>query len=356
MNTETVTTPEMAVEVERLRLSFPDTQELYREVCVLLFFRHGITPTANKLYQLVRKGSMSAPTEALRAFWAELREKSRVRIEQPDLPEALKITAGEMVSALWKEARAAADQQLESLQQDAAESIRIAKDAQQNSERHTQSVEQELDRVRQNLQTSETTVLQLEKALSAQQASNDALKNQLNTVEQQRSTLESSLVDARRQFASELEKQRDALKRSEERLEGAEKRSLLEIDRERQLASRVQQEIQQLRQTLQETLERHTAETAGHQKTSAELRQRLGVADGLLQAQKERQAEIVAQLDALREQLGARNSQVALLEQELALRHQRINALEAEIAAKTEQSIQVKRRSQQKRVPTFKPE
>lgn len=61
---------------------FPDTQALYREVCVLLFFRHGITPTANKLYQLVRKGSMSAPTEALRTFWADLREKSRVRIRK----------------------------------------------------------------------------------------------------------------------------------------------------------------------------------------------------------------------------------------------------------------------------------
>ncbi|WP_319238468.1 DNA-binding protein [uncultured Propionivibrio sp.] len=355
MNTETVTTPEMAVEIDRLRLNFPDTQDLYHEVCVLLFFRHGITPTANKLYQLVRKGSMSAPTEALRAFWAELREKSRVRIEQPDLPEALKIAAGEMVSALWNEARAAAEQQLESLHQDAAESIRIAKDAQQNAERQTQSVEQELDQERQNLQTSETRVLQLEKALSGQQASNDALKHQLASAEQQRRALEISLDDARQQFASELEKQRDALKRSEERLEGTEKRALLEIDRERQLACRVQQELRQLRQTFQETLERHTVETAGQQKTTAELRERLGVADGLLQAQKERQAEIVAQLNALREQLGTCSSQVALLEQELALRNQRINALEAEIAAKTEQSIQVKLRSQRKRTPTFKP-
>lgn len=54
--------------VAELRERFPRTQDLYREVCVLLFFRHGITPTANKLYQLVRKGSMSAPTEALNHF------------------------------------------------------------------------------------------------------------------------------------------------------------------------------------------------------------------------------------------------------------------------------------------------
>jgi hypothetical protein len=36
---------QLQAEIERLR-----AQELHREVCVLLFFRHAITPTANRLY------------------------------------------------------------------------------------------------------------------------------------------------------------------------------------------------------------------------------------------------------------------------------------------------------------------
>ena len=44
---------EIAAEIDRLRGEFPKTQDLYREVCVLLFFRYGITPTTNRLYQLV---------------------------------------------------------------------------------------------------------------------------------------------------------------------------------------------------------------------------------------------------------------------------------------------------------------
>ena len=72
----------LAAEIERLKADFPKTRELYREACALLFFRFGITPTANRLYQLVRKGSMSTPTAVLGEFWAELREKSRVRIER----------------------------------------------------------------------------------------------------------------------------------------------------------------------------------------------------------------------------------------------------------------------------------
>jgi hypothetical protein len=92
---------QLLADVAALRERFPNTQELYREVCTVMFFRYGITPTANKLYQYVKKGSMSAPAEALAKFWDTLREKSRVRIAHPDLPDELKTGAGELAAALW---------------------------------------------------------------------------------------------------------------------------------------------------------------------------------------------------------------------------------------------------------------
>ena len=104
--------PQLHAEIDQLRTQFPRTQELYREVCVMLFFRHGITPTANRLYQLVKKGSMSAPAEALTRFWATLREKSRVRIEHPDLPAELQFATGELAAALWTRAVGMAQDQL----------------------------------------------------------------------------------------------------------------------------------------------------------------------------------------------------------------------------------------------------
>ncbi|MEI6003533.1 DNA-binding protein, partial [Paraburkholderia bengalensis] len=48
----------LATDIDRLKAAFPKTRELYREVCALLFFRYGQAPTANRLYQLVRRGSM----------------------------------------------------------------------------------------------------------------------------------------------------------------------------------------------------------------------------------------------------------------------------------------------------------
>src|SRR5258706_4201206 len=105
----------LAVEIDRLKVAFPKTRELYREVCALLFFRFGITPTANRLYQLVRRGSMGTPTQVLAEFWTGLREKSRVRIEHPDLPTDLSDAAGELVATLWTRATASAQAELEAL-------------------------------------------------------------------------------------------------------------------------------------------------------------------------------------------------------------------------------------------------
>src|ERR1700676_2393571 len=98
----------LAAEIERLKAAHPKTRELYRAVCALLFFRCGITPTANRLYQLVRRGSMGTPTAVLAEFWTTLREKSRVRLERPDLPPDLQAGAGDLVAALWDKATGAA--------------------------------------------------------------------------------------------------------------------------------------------------------------------------------------------------------------------------------------------------------
>jgi len=102
-------------EVDTLREQFSNTRDLYREVCALLFFRYGITPTTNKLYRFVRKGSMSVPTEALSNFWKELREKSKTRIEQPDLPEDIGSMAGEMMAKIWSKAQLSAQESLATL-------------------------------------------------------------------------------------------------------------------------------------------------------------------------------------------------------------------------------------------------
>jgi hypothetical protein len=99
--------PRIVAGIEALRRRCGNTRELYHEACALLFFEHGITPTANRLYQYVRKGSMSTPAQVL-SDWDELRDRTRVRIDQPELPEDLREAAGDLVLQLWGRAQRAA--------------------------------------------------------------------------------------------------------------------------------------------------------------------------------------------------------------------------------------------------------
>lgn len=331
MTTETGTTLEIASEIERLRHEISDTQALYREACVLLFFRHGITPTANKLYQLVHKGSMSAPTEALRAFWADLREKSRVRIENPDLPESLKTEAGELVAALWKQAQAASHADLAVFRKEASESVCAAQNAQQAAEMEACRRNDELTAVQRQTAVTQERLLTLERQLAAERANNGSLQNQLAAASRQIESLNQALSDARREFASELEKQREALDRAEERLQGSEKRALLEIDRERTLASGLQRELEQLRQTTQGANARHQVTIDDYQTKLTDLLQKLGQAEGVAMAQKEINRGTRAQLEStqlLNREMEARLTSVA---KELEARESRIEELEIKL-------------------------
>ncbi|MEI8303850.1 MAG: DNA-binding protein [Burkholderiales bacterium] len=118
--------PGLQQEIAALKERLRDTRELYREVCVLLFFRHGITPTANRLYQLVRRGSMSTPAEVLRQFWQDLRERSKVRLEQPGLPDEFRELGGELLSTLWTRALALAQADLSALKDEARQATDTA--------------------------------------------------------------------------------------------------------------------------------------------------------------------------------------------------------------------------------------
>ncbi|MCY1281891.1 hypothetical protein D9M69_324160 [compost metagenome] len=55
----------------------------------------------------MRKGSRGTPAEVLQAFWQELRGRTRVTIDHPDVPEALKSIAAEAVQTIWQAANEA---------------------------------------------------------------------------------------------------------------------------------------------------------------------------------------------------------------------------------------------------------
>jgi DNA repair exonuclease SbcCD ATPase subunit len=295
--------PQLHAEIEQLRAQFSNTQELYREVCVLLFFRHGITPTANRLYQLVRKDSMSAPADALARFWATLREKSRVRIDHPDLPAELQSATGELAAAVWTRAVDVARDGLAAARHEAQLAAADAQARQAAAEAGCERLRQELAGSAAALDDARRHVSGLEQALAAATATGATLQDQVREAQQGEQRLQSALEAARRDFTAEVDRLRADGTLAQERLRAAEARALLEIDRERGVAARLQKELEAGARRLEHADARHRAEAQTLQGQLGDVRQQIGALEGTLASARAAHARDADELARTRERL-----------------------------------------------------
>jgi chromosome segregation ATPase len=329
----------MHAEIEALRSRFPRTQDLYREVCTVLFFRYGITPTANKLYQLVRKGSMSAPTEALIEFWKTLRERSRVTVDHADLPEELRVAAGEMVAALWKSAQLKSHEAVAVLRAEAAEIAERAKADVALAQAAHAEAEKNLERVRASLGESGNLVTQLRQELAAAAATKAGLEERLEELRNQLVNMQTRMDQANAEHNAERERLAERTQLAEERFSDMERRALLEIDRERTAASKLQKTLEAERAAHATVTDRLRADHNQAQATNAQLREQVGALQNAVETLNTLRNREGAELQTLRTQLegavrqgAADSARVDQLREELertrteARRHQKSNA------------------------------
>ncbi|MFM0557854.1 DNA-binding protein [Paraburkholderia sediminicola] len=291
----------LAAEIGRLKAAFPKTRELYREVCALMFFRYGITPTANRLYQLVRRGSMGTPTAVLGEFWADLREKSRVRIDHPDLPADLGAAAGELVATLWSRATASADAALDALRGElevqrveAQQSVAAARD-------ELGRTESALEQRTAALLAAQVEIRELEKAQAEGHAQRQALEAELARNRAALAARDRELVEVREGFSRDLAKQREAAERAEERLGASEKRALLEIDRERSTATKLHKELDEATRRAERKDADHRRALEAMQAQLGDARHQAGVLQGRLDAIQAENVRLQTEVTTLRE-------------------------------------------------------
>ncbi|TDV16526.1 DNA-binding protein [Paraburkholderia caballeronis] len=287
----------LAAEIERLKAEFPKTRELYREVCALLFFRFGITPTANRLYQLVHRGSMGTPTAVLSEFWSDLREKSRVRIEHPDLPAELQGAAGELVATLWSRASAAASAALDGLRAD-VEAARL--DAQQSVatlQADLARTETALEQRTSALLSAQVRIHELEQSLAARGARDEEVAQ----LQRQARERDAAFTQTRTEYASETDRLRASVELADTRLQAAEKRASLEIERERTENTRLQRDADAAASRAARAERDARAEIVALRQQLDELRHRNGTLEGQLAAMREASAGYTRELNAWRE-------------------------------------------------------
>jgi hypothetical protein len=286
----------LAADIERLKAEFPNTRELYREVCALLFFRFGQTPTANRLYQLVKRGSMGTPAAVLGEFWTELRDKSRVRIEHPDLPADLGAAAGELVATLWTRATVSAQAELDALRAEVEGQRAEAEQRVAAARDELGRTETALEQRTAALLVAQVEVRELEKSQAEGHAARQALEAELVRLKSEVAARDRELDKVREGFSRDLEKLRETAERAEERLRATEKRALLEIDRERGVAAKLQKELDEAtkRADRREAEQRRAVEAL--QAQLGDARHQAGVLQGRLDAVQATNATLQDQL------------------------------------------------------------
>ncbi len=282
MNAIIVNEQQLQIEIEKLKIQFPDTKDIYREVCILLFFRYGITPTANKLYQYVRRGSMSAPAEALNKFWLELRDKSRIRIERNDIPETISLAAGDFVATLWSEAQKAAQAGFTDLIENATAEILKFKLESQLARQDATKLQVQLDESNLELKKAKKLTSEADYLLQVNTTALVHQEKSLTELKIERDNFQQLLIDTKLSFSKDLEGVNLSLYKAEERYVALEKKSLLEVDRARQQIKSLEKEMLTLRQTGKKEQSSYINELDKKMNVIAVLNNKVGMLNGKL--------------------------------------------------------------------------
>jgi chromosome segregation ATPase len=236
-------TVSMQAEVDLLRERFPRTSDLYREACAVMFFRYGVTPTTNSLYQLVRKGSMSAPSEALKSFWRDLRERARVDVQHASLPEEIKQAAGQLIGDMWLLAQKAADESIAALRQTAAVERDAALSANKGLEERIVHLEVQAQGVAGELASANRTIDKQREELGAASAAEQRLAVRLDEAGAEAEALRDQITSLMSAHAAETEKLTERVLQAEYRYTDLAKRALSDVDRERTAGAKLRKQL-----------------------------------------------------------------------------------------------------------------
>lgn len=312
----------LQADVAELRTRFPETRALYREVCGLLFFRYGVTPTANKLYGLVRKGSMGTPAEVLQQFWHELRGRTRVTIEHPELPDALKQVAADAVRSIWQAANEAAAGELATLRTEARQQAEEAGAERDAARAETSAACEQVAAISGQLAEARQAHEAVQADLAAERQAHAATQARLEAGRTELEAAARQLAELRSQFSMELERAREQVAIAQERAEVSERRALREIDQERTARQKSERAIEDLRAELAQA--HSEARDAAVAETERRIRleaQAVALADRLAAAE-QAQDRSVGELSVMTAELAAALRRAERAEAEAALARQ----------------------------------
>ncbi|WP_027820382.1 DNA-binding protein [Paraburkholderia bannensis] len=157
-------------ELENLRKDGTRRQELSLHACKRLFFDFGIRPSMATVRDLTQTGSASDIPKDIELFWQRIRTASKVRVGGGAIPPALEERAGELLGALFEEARVLAKQTLETEREAIDASREDAEQALRDAEARRLAADEMLQRSETRTEAAWVRVRELESQLAVSSA------------------------------------------------------------------------------------------------------------------------------------------------------------------------------------------
>ncbi|MDR6484843.1 ATPase [Paraburkholderia terricola] len=224
-----------------------------------------------------------------------------MRIEHPDLPAELGAAAGELVATLWARAAASADAALDALRGEVEAQRAEARQAVAAARDELGRAESALEQRTAALLAAQVEIRELDKAQAEGHAQRQALEAELARIGAALAARDRELVEVREGFSRDLEKQREAAERAEDRLRASEKRALLEIDRERNAVTKLQKELDDATRRADRKDDDHRRALETMQAQLGDARHQAGVLQGRLDAVQAENVRLQAEMMTLRE-------------------------------------------------------
>lgn len=205
-------------------------KEKSRQAASLLFFEHGIYPSAKVVLSYTQQGSLTDINRDLHEFWHDLRDKARVKLDAPYLPQELLENFANALAGLWDQAvanstatfdaeRLQAETEVDRAQRKMAEAEQLASSMLERAQASEAELRQERER-RENA----------EKRVEGQISEIEALQSSLTKWQQQAESEARARQEAEQRFSRDLEAERTLRQHESERYDGEMKFVKLQID------------------------------------------------------------------------------------------------------------------------------
>lgn len=205
-------------------------KEKSRQAASLLFFEHGIYPSAKVVLSYTQQGSLTDINRDLQGFWQDLREKARVKLDAPYLPQELLQSFADALAGMWDQAVANAAGTFDAERLEIENQVAMAQRRMSEAERlassmleRAQASEAELRQERERRETAE-------KRIEGQSAEIEALQSSLSKWQQQADGEARARQEAEQRFSRDLEAERSLRQHDSERYGGEIKFAKLQID------------------------------------------------------------------------------------------------------------------------------